>query len=156
MKRRTLIYIAIALMIIVASLALPRIIRTLAWPTMVISDGSQDQGLSFKVTQVSDTGATVEYAQRGGDVAGQLVIVNFGIYLQKDFKYVLEVNKTEQVLDFPIPHGEYGSFDIDWSRAYDPLKPGDYYLGLIVDDMTEDKADPLFDHESYYIPFTIP
>ena len=156
MKRRTLIYMAIVIMIIAASLMLPRIIRTLGWPSMVITDGSQDQGLSFRVTQVSGTGATVEYAQRGGDVTGQLVIRHFGIYLQKDFKYVLEVNQTEQVLDLPIPHGEYGSFDIDWSRAYDPLKPGDYYLGLSIDDMTGDKADPLFDHESYYIPFTIP
>ena len=60
------------------------------------------------------------------------------------------------MLDLPIPHGEYGSLDIDWSRAYDPLKPGDYYLGLSVDDITNDKADTLFDHESYYIPFTVP
>ena len=156
MKRRTLIYMVIATVIIAAFLALPHLIRTFAWPTMVITDGSQDQGLSFRVTQVSNTGATVEFVQKGGDVTGQLVIVDFGIYLQKDLQYVLEVNKTEQVLDLPIPHEEYGSFDIDWSRAYAPLKPGDYYLGLSIDDMTGDKADPLFDHESYYIPFTIP
>ena len=76
-------------MIIAASLMLPRIIRTLAWPSMVITDGSQDQGLSFRITQVSNTGATVEYVQKGGDVTGQLVIRHYGIYLQKDFKYVL-------------------------------------------------------------------
>jgi len=156
MKRRTLIYMAIAIMIISASLMLPRIIRTLSWPSMVITDGSQDQGLSFRVTQVSNTGATVEYTQRGGDITGQLVISHFAIYHQKDLQYVLEVNKTEQVLDLSIPHDEHGSFDIDWSRAYDPLKPGDYYLGLSVDDITNDKADLLSDHETYYIPFTIP
>ena len=157
MKKSTVIYIAvIAISILAASLMLRPILRTLAWPSMVITDGSQDQGLSFRITHVSNTGATVEYIQRGGDITGQLVISYFGIYHQKDLQYVLEVNKTEQVLDLPIPHDERGSFDIDWSLAYDPLKPGDYYLGLSVDDITNDKADPLFDHETYYIPFTIP
>ena len=43
MKRRTLIYMVIAIVIIAAFLALPHLIRTFAWPTMVIADGSQDQ-----------------------------------------------------------------------------------------------------------------
>jgi len=157
MKKRTVIYIAvIAISIVAAALMLLPIHRMLAWPSMVITDGSQDQGLSFRVTQVSSTGATVEYVQKGGEITGQLVVSYFGIYLQKDFQYVLEVNKTEKVLNLSLLHGANGSFDIDWSRAYDPLKPGDYYLGLSVDDMTGDKADPLYDHETYYIPFTIP
>ena len=157
MKKRTAIYIpVIVIMIVVAALVVPPILRALSWPPMVITDGSQDQGLSFRITQVSASGATVEYVQKGGKTAGELVISRFGIYFQKDFQYVLEVNKIEQELDLTLLHEARGSFDIDWSRAYDPLKPGDYYLGLSVDDITGDKADPLSDHETYYIPFTIP
>lgn len=157
MKKRALISIStITLVIIIAVSALPRSLHTLTWPTMVISDGSQDQGLSFRVTQVSSTGATVEYSQRGGTTTGQLVISYFGIYLQKDFQYVLEINKVEQMLDLPLQNDSTGSFDIDWSSAYDPLKPGDYYLGLSVNDMTDNIAHLIGDHESYYIPFTLP
>ena len=156
MKKRTLILISAAILVGISISAFLCIRRYFDWPGMVITNGSQDQGLSFRVTKASASGATVEYTQRGGDVTGQLVVSNFGIYLQKDFLYVLEVNKVEQMLDLSLKNDSYGSFYIDWSSAYDPLKPGDYYLGLSVDDMTGNASHPIGDHESYYIPFTLP
>ena len=125
-------------------------------PKQIVTDGSQDQGLTFTITEISPTGAAVEYVQKKGDIKGELMIESFGIYLQEDYQYVLEVNKSELLQNISLQQNSSGSFTIDFCKAYDPLKPGKYYLKLSVYDSVDDTMNPIYDHESYYIPFALP
>ena len=84
------------------------------------------------------------------------MIESFGIYLQEDYQYVLEVSKLELLQNISLQQNGSGSFIIDFARAYDPLKPGKYYLKLSVYDNIDDIMNPIYDHESYYIPFALP
>lgn len=122
----------------------------------IVADGSRDQGLSFTITEISPTGAAVEYVQKKGDIKGALMIESFGIYLQEDYQYVLEVNKSALLQNISLQQNSSGSFTIDFCKAYDPLKPGKYYLKLSVYDSVDDTMNPIYDHESYYIPFALP
>jgi len=132
------------------------ILLSLRQPKQIVTDGSQDQGLTFTITEISPTGAAVEYVQEKGDIKGELMIESFGIYLQEDYQYVLEVNKLELLQNISLQQNGSGSFIIDFARAYDPLKPGKYYLKLSVYDNVDDIMNPIYDHESYYIPFNLP
>ena len=132
------------------------ILLFLRQPKQIVADGSQDQGLSFTITEISPTGAAVEYVQKKGDIKGALMIESFGIYLQEDYQYVLEVNKSELLQNISLQQNGSGSFTIDFCKAYDPLKPGKYYLKLSVYDSVDDTMNPIYDHESYYIPFALP
>ena len=132
------------------------ILLFLRQPKQIVADGSQDQGLSFTITEISPTGAAVEYVQKKGDIKGALMIESFGIYLQEDYQYVLEVNKSELLQNISLQQNSSGSFTIDFCKAYDPLKPGKYYLKLSVYDNVDDTMNPIYDHESYYIPFALP
>lgn len=122
----------------------------------IVADGSQDLGLSFTIIEISPIGAAVEYVQKKGDIKGELIIGRFDIYLQEAYKPVLEINKLALVTDIPLQRDSSGSFEIDWTEAFDKLKPGEYYLRLSVYDMTNDIMEPYHHHESYYIPFTLP
>lgn len=132
------------------------ILLSLRQPKQIVTDGSQDQGLSFTITEISPIGATVDYEQKKGDIKGELVIESYGIYLQEDYQYVLEVNKSELLQNISLQQNSSGSFTIDFCKAYDPLKPGKYYLKLSVYDNVDDIMNPIYDHESYYIPFDLP
>ena len=132
------------------------ILLSLRQPKQIVTDGSQDQGLTFTITEISPTGAAVEYVQKKGDIKGELMIESFGIYLQEDYQYVLEVSKLELLQNISLQQNGSGSFIIDFARAYDPLKPGKYYLKLSVYDNVDDIMNPIYDHESYYIPFNLP
>lgn len=132
------------------------ILLSLRQPKQIVTDGSQDQGLTFTITEISPTGAAVEYVQKKGDIKGELMIESFGIYLQEDYQYVLEVSKLELLQNISLQQNGSGSFIIDFARAYDPLKPGKYYLKLSVYDIVDDIMNPIYDHESYYIPFNLP
>lgn len=132
------------------------ILLSLRQPKQIVTDGSQDQGLTFTITEISPTGAAVEYVQKKGDIKGELMIESFGIYLQEDYQYVLEVSKLELLQNISLQQNGSGSFIIDFARAYDPLKPGKYYLKLSVYDNIDDIMNPIYDHESYYIPFDLP
>lgn len=152
-KKIKLIFLSVLIIIaIVIILPLLFLIRT----KQIVADGSQDQGLSFTITEISPTGAAVEYVQKKGDIKGALMIESFGIYLQEDYQYVLEVNKSELLQNISLQQNGSGSFTIDFSKAYDPLKPGKYYLKLSVYDNDDDTMNPIYDHESYYIPFALP
>lgn len=132
------------------------ILLSLRQPKQIVTDGSQNQGLSFTITEISPTGAAVEYVQKKGDIKGELMIESFGIYLQEDYQYVLEVSKLELLQNISLQQNGSGSFIIDFARAYDPLKPGKYYLKLSVYDNVDDIMNPIYDHESYFIPFNLP
>jgi len=152
-KRIKLIFLSV-LTIISIVIILP--LLSLRRSKQIVTDRSQDQGLTFTITEISPTGAAVEYVQKKGDIKGALVIESYGIYLQEDYQYVLEVNKLELLQNIPLQQNGSGSFIIDFARAYDPLKPGKYYLKLSVYDNVDDIMNPIYDHESYYIPFTLP
>ena len=152
-KRIKLIFLSV-LTIISIVIILP--LLSLRRSKQIVTDKSQDQGLTFTITEISPTGAAVEYVQKKGDIKGALVIESYGIYLQEDYQYVLEVNKLELLQYISLQQNASGSFIIDFARAYDPLKPGNYYLQLSVYDNVDDIMNPIYDHESYYIPFTLP
>ena len=152
-KRIKLIFLSISIIIaIVIILSL----LSLGQSKQIVTDGSQDQGLRFSITEVSPSGADIEYVQKKGDIEGELVIGRFGIYLQEDYKTVLELNKLALITQIPLQRNGNGSFEIDWTEAFDKLRPGEYYLRLSVYDMTYDIMEPYHDYESYYIPFTLP
>lgn len=152
-KRLRLIIISISGIIALVTIL---ILLSLRQPKQIVTDGSQDQGLTFTITEISPTGAAVEYVQKKGDIKGELMIESFGIYLQEDYQYVLEVSKLELLQNIALQQNGSGSFIIDFARAYDPLKPGKYYLKLSVYDNVDDIMNPIYDHESYYIPFNLP
>lgn len=156
MKKRNAVYLVVALLAVVIVSSLLYIHRYFDWPEMVITDGSQDQGLSFKITSISPSGASVKYVQKNGDVKGELIVESFSVYLQDGYKSILPINQTVLLQNIPLQQGARASFEIDWTEAYDQLKPGEYYLGLSVYDQTEDVYKNPSDHESYYIPFTLP
>ena len=154
MKKRAIVFAAITVLILTTAIIC--VLLASKQPTQIVTDGSQDQGLTFKISEVSPSGATVKYVQKNGDIKGELVITSFGIYLQEDYKYVLEINKMALLRDIPLQLDGGGTFEIDWTEAYDKLNPGEYYLQLSVYDETGDIMEQIYDHESYYIPFTLP
>jgi len=156
MKKRNAVYLAVAILAVVTVSSLLCIHRYFDWPEMVITDGSQNQGLAFRIPEVSPSGATIEYVQKNGDVKGELVVEYFSVYLKDGYKNILPINQTALLQNIPLQQGSRASFEIDWTEAYDQLKPGEYYLGLSVYDQTEDVYKNPSDHESYYIPFTLP
>ena len=152
-KRIKLIFLSI---LIIIAIVIILSLLSLGQSKQIMTDGSQDQGLTFTITEISPTGAAVEYVQKEGDIKGELMIESFGIYLQEDYQYVLEVSKLELLQNISLQQNGSGSFIIDFARAYDPLKPGKYYLKLSVYDSVDDTMNPIYDHESYYIPFALP
>ena len=156
MKKRTAVYISAAVLVFITLSAFLCIRRYYDWPSMVITDGSQDQGLAFRFSEVSPSGVTVEYIQKNGDVKGELVIKSFSVYWQEGYKSILPINQTVLLQNIPLQQDTRGSFAIDWTEAYDKLKSGEYYLGLSIYDEAGDIMGNIYDHESYYIPFSLP
>lgn len=152
-KRIKLIFLSIFIIIAIV-IILP--LLSLRQSKQIVADGSQDQGLRFSITEVSPSGAAIEYVQKKGDIEGELIIRRFDIYLQEDYKAVLEINRSAHTTEIPLQRNSSGSFEIEWTEAFDKLKPGEYYLRLSVYDMTYDIMEPYHDFESYYIPFTLP
>ncbi len=132
--------------------------QSLSWMSHGTLEDIGGLGLTFTVLDITPFGCTLEYAQNGGYVTGEITADNlFGI---------MKVHSEEEGLwgcsdycgaedeTFVIDKDSSGSITIDWSGKLGMLTPGDYILQLRIRDIRNIGGD--WDSFDYKVWFTVP
>ena len=122
----------------------------------------EDWGLSFEVTQVENTGMTIQCKQSGGMQIGQLRATAYFLTGQDSIlQRVDDTNGEMPHLDILLDTDADTMLTFDWLDVYGALPRGEYKIGIAINDIyNKEDVHPLMqnfhDQQNYYISFTIP
>ncbi len=112
-------------------------------------------GITFSVSSVTPTGATVVFSQSGGNPTGELMT---GSYYRLEHKneemaFTVEGDIAWTSEAYMIQKGREFQTQVNWEWLYGTLEPGTY---RIVKQVMDFRGPGDFDEKEYYAEFTIP
>lgn len=122
----------------------------------------EDWGLTFEITNVSNTGLTVVCTQNGS--SQQIGELNLGgFHVSKDNVYLTRLDKSGETppLDVHLKRENSTVVEIDWTEFFGELPSGEYTISLsIFDIFDKSQLHPLMDDfhhwQIYTMSLTIP
>lgn len=126
---------------------------------------SEDWGLTFELVSATNSSATLQSTQSGGQQIGNFALDSYAIYSEAAGEYLNVQNAGVNIfaqppLEISITMDGTGPLTIDWTDAFGQLEPGKYILRLVVADIYDpEQVHPLmknfWDYQTYYIAFSV-
>ncbi len=117
-------------------------------------DSPDEWGITLSVKNVTATGATVVFGQKGGNTTGEL---NSGSYYRlehnnEELAFAVEGDIVWTAEAYMIPKGGEVEMEVNWEWLYGTLEPGTY---RIVKQVMDFRGPGDYDEKEYSAEFTI-
>lgn len=121
----------------------------------------EDWGLSFQITQVTNSGMTIQCTQSGGMQIGQLKATAYFLTTGDNSGIPDSAGGMMPPLEAALEMNGCTTLTIEWEDYYGALQSGDYKICISIFDLyDEEDVHPLMqdyhDWQNYEISFTVP